>query len=463
MSEPVVKKTRLEPREVIVRGKYTSKFGNISLVSAEDFDRVNEYYWNWSNQGYARTHMKINGKTKNVKMSRFVLNCDAGEKRLVDHINGIKHDNRRENLRLSTPKQNSQNKTKAKGRFSSDYYGVVKKKGKYLATIKINGIQLSLGTYDKEKEAAQIYDRFVIMRPETAFCKLNFPEKREEYLKLPSIEVKSRSGHKKFKYIKKECQKYRATFIEQGNRINLGLFQTEEEGAFAIDEYIVEHKLQRSLSFPERFPDYQAPIVLKFDCLDIDETTSKLVDVTNGDNEVDVILRFNSGKSYTIIERNDLDKVSRYNMVVTKKGYINVYIADKCKQIALHRYLLDAPDDKIVDHIDGNPIDNRKRFLRVVTNDINARNRKKNTGNLSSKFIGVSRKEKKWRASVGHDGFVVLNKTVHDEEVAARLRDLFVIIHYPNEYGLNFSDWSEETISEWKVRLKADYSELKWL
>jgi hypothetical protein len=133
------------------------------------------------------------------------------------------------------------------------------------------------------------------------------------------------------------------------------------------------------------------------------------------------------------------------------------------KVIFLHRYLLDAPDDRLVDHINGNPIDNRKRFLRVVTNDINARNRKKNTGNLSSKFIGVSRKEKKWRASVGHDGFVVLNKTVHDEEVAARLRDLFVIIHYPNEYGLNFSDWSEETISEWKVRLKADYSELKWL
>jgi hypothetical protein len=463
MSEPAVKKTRLEAREVTVRGKHASKFGNIALVSAEDFDRVNEYYWNWSNDGYARTKMKINGKSKNVSMSRFVLNCDVGEKRWVDHINGIKYDNRRENLRFSTPKQNSQNKIKTKGKFSSNYYGVVKKKGKYIATIMINGKRLALGTYDNEEEAAQIYDRFVIMRPETAFCKLNFPEKREEYLQLPPIEIKSRSGHKKFKNIFKECQKYRARFVEQGNRIDLGLFQTEEEGAFAIDEYVVKNKFQRSLSFPERFPDYQAPIVLKFDCLDIDETTSKLVNVTNGDNEIDVILRFNSGKSHTIIERNDLDKVSRYNMAATKKGYINVYIKDKDKKIALHRYLLDAPDDRFVDHINGNPIDNRKRFLRVVTNDINARNRKKSLTNSSSKFIGVSRCEKKWRASVGHDGFVVLSKTVHGEEVAARLRDLFVIVHYPTEYSLNFSDWSEETISEWKVRLKADYGKLKWL
>ena len=103
----------------------------------------------------------------------------------VDHINGDTLDNRRENLRLVTSKENSWNVGLRKTN-SSGYVGVTwredqqkwraqaeyiceqtgKRKGKYL------------GYYNDKEEAARAYDRWIIHnRDECAYT--NFP--REDY------------------------------------------------------------------------------------------------------------------------------------------------------------------------------------------------------------------------------------------------------------------------------------------
>ena len=51
------------------------------------------------------------------------------------------------------------------------------------------------------------------------------------------------------------------------------------------------------------------------------------------------------------------------NYVITKKGYIK-----------LHRLITNCPDDKVVDHINHNRLDNRKCNLRVCTQAENAQN-----------------------------------------------------------------------------------------
>ena len=67
----------------------------------------------------------------------------------IDHINGIKDDNRICNLREVTNQQNQHNRTKAKGYISN--------RNKYVAQITINSKSIHLGRYNTEQEARQAY------------------------------------------------------------------------------------------------------------------------------------------------------------------------------------------------------------------------------------------------------------------------------------------------------------------
>lgn len=69
----------------------------------------------------------------------------------IDHINGIKDDNRICNLRSVTNQENAFNRTKAKG-----YYWNKRDK-KWQANIKLNGKSINLGYFITEEEARQAY------------------------------------------------------------------------------------------------------------------------------------------------------------------------------------------------------------------------------------------------------------------------------------------------------------------
>ncbi len=72
--------------------------------------------------------------------------------------------------------------------------------------------------------------------------------------------------------------------------------------------------------------------------------------------------------------------------------------------IRMHRVIMDCPDGVFVDHINGNPLDNRKANLRICSNSENLRNRKIARNN-SSGFKGVHwRKDvRKWRSRIALD------------------------------------------------------------
>jgi hypothetical protein len=66
----------------------------------------------------------------------------------------------------------------------------------------------------------------------------------------------------------------------------------------------------------------------------------------------------------------------------------------------LHRMIIDVPGGMMVDHINGNRLDNRRCNLRVCTNRQNCQNqtiaRKDNTSGY--KGVSYSRRHRKWRA-----------------------------------------------------------------
>lgn len=86
----------------------------------------------------------------------------------IDHINGIRSDNRISNLRLVTPRESGANR-KSWGP-TSPYLGVYLDKKSNVWRAKIN-----LGSFDNEEDAARAYDA-VARVVHGEFAKLNFPD-----------------------------------------------------------------------------------------------------------------------------------------------------------------------------------------------------------------------------------------------------------------------------------------------
>jgi hypothetical protein len=99
-------------------------------------------------------HPMIGGK--HVHQHRIIaavfLGLDMTDSKIqVDHINGIRHDNRLENLRLVNNQQNQWNRTTAKG-----YYWN-KQHRKWKAQLKVDGKTQFLGYFDTEEAAHEAY------------------------------------------------------------------------------------------------------------------------------------------------------------------------------------------------------------------------------------------------------------------------------------------------------------------
>ena len=67
--------------------------------------------------------------------------------------------------------------------------------------------------------------------------------------------------------------------------------------------------------------------------------------------------------------------------------------------IYLHRSITGCPDGLVVDHINGDTLDNRRSNLRICTRGENARNQQLSCSNTSG-FKGVTRSGPKWHAQI---------------------------------------------------------------
>lgn len=124
------------------------------------------------------------------------------------------------------------------------------------------------------------------------------------------------------------------------------------------------------------------------------------------------------------------------------------YKGNTRKKMLVHRFLLNAQDGEIVDHINGNPLDNRLCNIRITTQKVNCINRRKAVG--KSRFKGVffdSRKsplKKPWRAAVWPNNEVRYLGYFLDEESAARAYDAGAREAYGAYAVLNFPEGATE-------------------
>lgn len=153
-----------------------------TLLDQADSDLATRKWW-LSPQGYAIGYEKIGfRKYKNPYPHRLILARKLGRKlkrgEQVDHINHNKLDNRRENIRPATSRQNTLNRSRQSNN-TSGYIGVSynKRPGRrkrWEAYIKANGKRRFLGFYATPEEAAVVRDK-VALEYFGEFAHLNFP------------------------------------------------------------------------------------------------------------------------------------------------------------------------------------------------------------------------------------------------------------------------------------------------
>jgi hypothetical protein len=145
--------------------------GQEALVDDDQFEGLLLHLWRYASSGYAVRTVRINGRRRHIFMHRQIMAAQPGQ--LVDHINGDRLDNRRENLRFVTRSQNQHNRRK-NARGSSPYKGVSWHTRGWHVRIRVQGQRIHLGYYPCPRQAAQVYDAAALHWFGPAYAKINF-------------------------------------------------------------------------------------------------------------------------------------------------------------------------------------------------------------------------------------------------------------------------------------------------
>lgn len=114
---------------------------------------------------------------------------------------------------------------------------------------------------------------------------------------------------------------------------------------------------------------------------------------------------------YALVDDEDFEFLSQWKWCCDSRGYavrsekMTIVGSSNRPLVRMQRVILDAPNDKLVDHINGDTLDNRKHNLRLATKSENMRNRKM-AKNCKSGFKGVwfNKKRQRWIAYIKTNG-----------------------------------------------------------
>ena len=127
---------------------------------------------------------------------------------------------------------------------------------------------------------------------------------------------------------------------------------------------------------------------------------------------------------FTIVDDEDYEQLSRHKWCATRQGNIVYASRHRMKEdngkkttIQMHRQIMEYKQGYIIDHINGDGLDNCRKNLRHVTTRQNAQNRHTEK---SSRFPGVFRDSyaKKWRALIKVNGKKIYLGSYTEEEEA---------------------------------------------
>lgn len=102
-----------------------------------------------------------------------------------------------------------------------------------------------------------------------------------------------------------------------------------------------------------------------------------------------------------IVDNCDYEMLSKVKWHATKRRDGNGYYAKNAKGERMHRYIMGVSDERIVDHIDGNGLNNTRLNLRIGSQSQNCVNRKSTPG---LGLRGARKKKNLWQAYIKYRG-----------------------------------------------------------
>jgi len=146
---------------------------------------------------------------------------------------------------------------------------------------------------------------------------------------------------------------------------------------------------------------------------------------------------------YAYVDATDYEWLSAW-LWYSQNGYAGRRQMGKI--LLMHRLIMQPPDDMLIDHIDGNRMNNCRCNLRICTRAENQRNKRRHARSISI-FKGVSYNKQagKWFSQCWFEGRYHVGPYVDDEAEAARDYDRMAVDYFGEFARLNFpEEWPAE-------------------
>lgn len=174
-----------------------------------------------------------------------------------------------------------------------------------------------------------------------------------------------------------------------------------------------------------------------------EKTYKEVQDYVINDNGVTVFTRDMqsniNGEFY--IDLVDLEEVLKNAWRMNALGYIQSNrTRTNEKPITIHRLIMNASDDEIVDHIDRNPSNNKRNNLRIVTQYENMMNSSVSKVNKSGyKGVFYNKTTDRWdvRITVRGKKINLGSYKIKDDAIKVRLE---AEMKYQGEYSINYEN-----------------------
>lgn len=124
---------------------------------------------------------------------------------------------------------------------------------------------------------------------------------------------------------------------------------------------------------------------------------------------------------FAIVDDEDYELVAQFKWhTMANSNSHHVYAATKLR---MHRLIVKPPPGYMVDHINGDTLDNRRCNLRICTNAQNQQNTQSRGGTSQYKGVSFQVKSGKWMAAFQFDGVRYYCGAWDTEEDAAKAVD----------------------------------------